>query len=93
MPSLAALKQRKKTETVAVTSLGRLLARMALDDALHRDYLDDPEAVIADAGLSQDEADALRSNDWSRVVKLLGPKGRPVPTDPSPASKGQDPPP
>ena len=79
MPDLFSM---QKTETPTVTALGRLVARMALDDALHRAYLDDPEAVIDSSGLSPAEAQALRDGDWSAIVRLLGPKDRPVPTDP-----------
>lgn len=74
MPS--SLRSAKRQTTQAVTSLGRLVARMALDDALHRAYLDDPESVIEDAGLNDDEIEALESGDWERIVELLGPGDR-----------------
>lgn len=70
------LRGAQRHNTSAVTSLGRLVARMALDDALHRAYLDDPEAVIEDAGLNDDEIEALESGDWERIVELLGPGDR-----------------
>ena len=70
------LRSAKKETTALVTSLGRLIARMALDEALHRDYLDDPDSVIGKAGLSEEESKALKSNDWNEIVKLLGPKDR-----------------
>ncbi len=72
------LRSARKETTAVVTSLGRLIARMALDDVLHRAYLDDPDSVIGNAGLSDEESKALSSGDWSQIVKLLGPKDRGV---------------
>ena len=62
-----------REEDLTVNNLGRLLARMALDEDLHREFLEDPEKVIEDAGLSEDEAKALRDGDWSVIKTLLGP--------------------
>ncbi len=62
-----------------VTTLGRLIAHMALDPKLHQAYLDDPEVVIAGAGLSADEQEAIRSGDWQRIVRHLGTGPRPFP--------------
>jgi len=75
---MSRLDQLQLTETLAVTNLGRLLARMALDEVLHGQYLADPAAVIAAAGLSAEESAALTAGDWGRIQKLLGPKRRPL---------------
>lgn len=72
------LRSAKKETSAVVTSLGRLIARMALDDVLHRAYLDDSDSVIGNAGLSDEESKALRSGDWNEIVKLLGPKDRDI---------------
>ena len=57
----------------AVTPLGQLIGRLALDVDLHQAFLDDPDTVIAPAGLSPDEQEALRRGDWRQIVKRLGP--------------------
>ena len=70
---------RKREETLTVTALGRLIARMALDEELHQRFLDHPDQVIADAGLSAEEEQALRDGDWAAIQELLGPRSRPLP--------------
>ncbi len=70
---------RKREETLTVTALGRLIAHMALDETLHQRFLEDPEAVIVDAGLSADEEQALRDGDWTAISQHLGPRPRPLP--------------
>ncbi len=57
----------------------------------HQAYLDDPEAVIASAGLSAAEEEALRSGDWQRIVQRLGAGQRPIQDTES--DDGSDPPP
>ena len=74
---------RKREETLTVTALGRLIARMALDEELHRRFLDHPDQVIADAGLSVEEEQALRDGDWAAIRALLGPRPRPLPKESS----------
>ncbi len=69
----------KTAERPAVTPLGRLIARLALDPEHHRDFLDDPEAVIAGAGLSPVEEQALRAGDWPAIKTGLGPAPPSVP--------------
>ncbi len=74
---------RKRTEDLTVTALGRLIARMALDEELHQRFLDHPEQVIADAGLSADEEQALTAGDWVAILEHLGPRARPLPKESS----------
>jgi hypothetical protein len=74
---------RKREETLTVSALGRLIAHMALDEELHRRFLDDPDRVIADAGLSAKEEQALRDGDWAAIRVLLGPRPRPLPKESS----------
>ena len=62
-----------------VSTLGRLIARLALDEALHREYTKDEagaEAVMERSGLSAEETAALKAGDWTEILELLGPKGR-----------------
>ncbi len=72
------LRSARKETTAVVTNLGRLVARLALDDVLHRAYLDNPDSVIGQAGLSDEESKALNSGDWQAIAKLLGPKDRDI---------------
>ena len=74
---------RKREETLGVTALGRLVAHMVLDEKLHQRFLDDPDDVIADAGLSADEEQALQDGDWATIRELLGPRplDRPLPKE------------
>ncbi len=76
----------KTGNNIAVTPLGRLIARMALDGKTHRDFLDDPAAVIAAAGLSPAEEQALGSGDWPAIKTGLGP-GAPAPLPPDPPQR------
>lgn len=76
---MAKLGDLKKDESPTVTNLGRLIARMALDETLHRRYLGDAASVIAEAGLDAREAKALEDGDWTSILSLLGPKTRPIP--------------
>ncbi len=68
----------KREKAPTVTNLGRLLARMALDEDLYRQFDEDPEAVITAAGLSEAEAEALRDGDWNAIKQHLGPGARPL---------------
>ncbi len=70
---------RNRTADLTVSALGRLIAHMALDEVLHRRFLDHPDQVIADAGLSADEVKALNDGDWAAIGELLGPRPRPLP--------------
>ncbi len=68
----------KKKESPVVTTLGRLVARLALDEELYRAFCDDADAVIAGAGLSPEEEAALKAGDWQRIKAHLGPKSKPI---------------
>ncbi|MEO1085210.1 MAG: hypothetical protein AAFY88_13300 [Acidobacteriota bacterium] len=70
------LENRRKKTVPAVTNLGRLIARLALDDALHAQFLAKPKSVIAKAGLSKAEKKALKNEDWPAILQLLGPDDR-----------------
>ena len=70
------LEAATKKTVPAVSNLGRLIARMALDEALHREYLNDPAPVIEAAGLSDKEEEALTSENWPAILRLLGPDDR-----------------
>ncbi len=70
---------RTREETLTVSALGRLIAHLALDEELHRRFLEDPDPVIADAGLEEQEEQALRDGDWAAICQLLGPRPRPLP--------------
>lgn len=65
-------KWERREAAPTVTALGLLIARMALDEELHRRYLEQPERVIADAGLSAAEEQALLNGDWGSILRLLG---------------------
>ncbi len=71
----------EKKETPAVTKLGQLVARLALNENLYKRYLKNPKRVIASAGLSKKERKALLSEDWSRILKFLGPGTKPIGDD------------
>ncbi len=79
---------RQREEDLTVTHLGRLLARMALDENLHRQYLEHPNKVIANAGLSAEEKKALHDGAWDAIVRLVGPRPRPLPKEPSSGGGG-----
>lgn len=80
--------QDERRKSPAVTTLGRLLAHMVLDPDYHEAFLDDPESVIADAGLSPEEAEALRCGDWEQIKELLGTGKKPMHVDPPPDTDG-----
>ncbi len=74
----------EKRKSPGVTTLGRLLAHMVLDPSYHEAFLYDSESVIADAGLSPQEAEALRCGDWEQIKELLGTGRKPMHLDPPP---------
>ncbi len=69
------------TGAETVTPLGQLLARLALDPILHAAFLKNPGLVIASAGLTEAEAEALVLGNWDQIKEFLGTGGRPVPPD------------
>lgn len=75
---MSRLDQMDLEATLVVTNLGRLIARLALDEVLYRQFIDDPAAVTAGAGLSEEEERALQSEDWRQIKKHLGPRRRPL---------------
>jgi len=65
-------------ESPAVTNLGRLVARLTLDEVLYEKFESDPAAVIEAAGLKDEERRAIESGDWAEIKKYMGPGPRPV---------------
>lgn len=57
----------------AVTNLGRLVARLTLDEALFEKFDTDPAAVIEAAGLRDDERRAIESGDWKKIKERIRP--------------------
>lgn len=64
----------------AVTSLGRLVARLALDEVLFERFENDPAGVIREAGLTDDERLAIESGNWSAIRQCINP-GKPLGDD------------
>ena len=64
----------KMTLNVALENrLAAFIASLATAPQKLRDYLDDPEATMAEAGLSGQEKEVLRSGDWNVICEFLGP--------------------
>lgn len=53
-----------------VLPLNRFLFRLRGDAALRKRYLEDPKAVVAEAGLGADEGNAVLARDVPRLVAL-----------------------
>ena len=70
--------QVKPDESPAVTSLGRLIARLALDEDLYEKFDKNPAPVIAAAGLSAEERQAIESEDWQAIKRCICPGPKPV---------------
>ena len=47
--------------------IGDFLLELAEDDDLLTRYKDDPERVLAESGLTEDQKETLRSNDLRRI--------------------------
>lgn len=55
-----------------MSKLNELLQNLSTDAVLKQVYLDNPEKVMDEAGLTEQEKAALRSGDEQELIKLTG---------------------
>jgi hypothetical protein len=55
-----------------MSKLLELMRELGRNAALGRDYESDPEAVMRNAGLSDEECRALREKDYGAIKRLTG---------------------
>jgi len=65
-------------QSPAVTNLGRLVARLTLDEVLYEKFESDPAAVIEAAGLKDEERKAIESGSWTAIKRCICPGPKPV---------------
>ena len=66
--------QTKMTLNVALENrLAGFIASLATAPQKLREYLDEPESAMAEAGLNEQEKEVLRSGSWQVICDFLGP--------------------
>lgn len=54
--------------------LEEFIIKLSEDSQLNRSYIENPEAVMGEMGLDQDEIKAIMSGDQKQIKKLIGEK-------------------
>ncbi len=75
---MSSIENLQPDESPAVTNLGRLVARLTLDEVLYEEFDKDSAAVIEAAGLSDEERQAIESGDWTAIKRCICPGPKPV---------------